>query len=781
MEIHELNNFIGTPGAGDYFATDNGEDTSRISAEELLAPLNARINNIITSPAPSAQEVTDARLGANGITYASLGDAIREQVTNAQESVGSAITFTEEMATGDGYKRFPFGDPTIDKVLKTDGTIVNGTGSGNNWVYEDFVAIPKGTIHFACADNYSYNFVFYDENKSVVDSWDTTPSLHPFGQTYNNTLATFMRAGCYRSGGIQGTETCFVYVYDEVNAQNATDTIVPLYRNVVIYPPDLTTETASKTRMLSDFIYADAPLLIWSQNANLVKFGVHLFDAEQNYIATYYANDVKTYVSVPTGHYIKVYLANVSGNIYASKEIAECVKIKRKYDNIGYLSFASGSNRLSSANTRVGYIDKEYTEKPLVIECEDYTNYAYNLAIYNDKNDDTPKFMEYARAQKNKSLIPGGSFYRYVVGPRTGTASLDDFAKIKVTEVNENTPEMAAVVASLGRTKYQADSDTVPQYYESHITAKAEAITSLAASSALQFAFVTDYHYGTYNQTHNARSLLTKLVTETPLDIVVNGGDTWTSGTSTITYKEAKRRLLNAICETTPNAPCNWFFVLGNHDTGLDYNGQGQTFGPYFTTEEFQSIMGGNVTGYDVVYDPNSFDLAYYFDKDDMRVIVINNSLDSVGASEDINQVVRFFAKALLSMGDKTAVVISHEYFDPFSGNVYSGATKIANTIVAYNGRASSSESDAVDFSQCTGEVACWVVGHAHMDRDFTLEDGTKVIATTTCNAGGELGGLDRTVGTINENAFDVFSIDTTNKTITATRVGAGSDRSYTY
>lgn len=84
MEIHELNNFIGTPGSGDYFAIDNGTDTSRISAEELLAPINARIDNIITSPAPSAEEVTDARLGAavlGSVQYASLGEAIRGQVT----------------------------------------------------------------------------------------------------------------------------------------------------------------------------------------------------------------------------------------------------------------------------------------------------------------------------------------------------------------------------------------------------------------------------------------------------------------------------------------------------------------------------------------------------------------------------------------------------------------------------------------------------------------------------------------------------------------------------
>lgn len=87
MQIHELNTFSGTPGSSDYFATDNGTDTSKISAENLLAPLNERINNIIAGPASSAEEVIDARLGADGITYASLGQANRTQFGYANNFV----------------------------------------------------------------------------------------------------------------------------------------------------------------------------------------------------------------------------------------------------------------------------------------------------------------------------------------------------------------------------------------------------------------------------------------------------------------------------------------------------------------------------------------------------------------------------------------------------------------------------------------------------------------------------------------------------------------------
>ena len=95
MEIHELNTFSGTLGSSDFFATDNGNDTSKVSAEAMFAPLNARIDNIIAGPAPSAEEIVDARRGADGVTYPSLGDAIRDQVSDLKSA---SITEAEAVA-----------------------------------------------------------------------------------------------------------------------------------------------------------------------------------------------------------------------------------------------------------------------------------------------------------------------------------------------------------------------------------------------------------------------------------------------------------------------------------------------------------------------------------------------------------------------------------------------------------------------------------------------------------------------------------------------------------
>lgn len=84
MQIHELNNFTGTLGAGSYVAIDDGNDTGKVSTQQILANTEARIDNIIAGEAPSAAEVTDARYGADGVTYTSLGTAIRTQFTDVK-------------------------------------------------------------------------------------------------------------------------------------------------------------------------------------------------------------------------------------------------------------------------------------------------------------------------------------------------------------------------------------------------------------------------------------------------------------------------------------------------------------------------------------------------------------------------------------------------------------------------------------------------------------------------------------------------------------------------
>lgn len=77
-----------------------------------LVTTNTRIDNIISpsGQAPSAAEVTDARIGANGVTYGTLGTAIRTQVG----SLNSALDIRT------GAISYPAGVGTISSDSKAD-------------------------------------------------------------------------------------------------------------------------------------------------------------------------------------------------------------------------------------------------------------------------------------------------------------------------------------------------------------------------------------------------------------------------------------------------------------------------------------------------------------------------------------------------------------------------------------------------------------------------------------------------------------------------------------
>lgn len=122
MQIHELNNYTGELGSSAFVAVDNGNDTGKVSAATLVAgvesdlseldtSLNNRIDNIIAGgTAPSAAEVTDARYGADGVTYASLGQAIRTQINYLSDAsydttalAGRKAESSFSVASGDSH------------------------------------------------------------------------------------------------------------------------------------------------------------------------------------------------------------------------------------------------------------------------------------------------------------------------------------------------------------------------------------------------------------------------------------------------------------------------------------------------------------------------------------------------------------------------------------------------------------------------------------------------------------------------------------------------------
>jgi hypothetical protein len=126
--------------------------------------------------------------------------------------------------------------------------------------------------------------------------------------------------------------------------------------------------------------------------------------------------------------------------------------------------------------------------------------------------------------------------------------------------------------------------------------------------------------------------------------------------------------------------------------------------------------------------------------------------------------------------GDWTIVVFTHIIFEMNYSESQNGTVrynvngqKIVNAI-----------NTVKDDLQAT--LACVVCGHVHYD--YSNTDNGYLIITTTCDSkqdSGQWCGWGSGAGTIKEHAFDVFSINTQNKTIKATRIGRGQDREWVY
>lgn len=149
MQIHELNNFTGELDSTAFVAVDNGSDTGKVPTTELVADvkseieildsfLNGRIDNIIAGgAAPSESEIIDARYGADGLTYSSLGEAIRAQIDELGELRSNLFHISDQVLNH------------LQVGTNSDGTIYALMEAGYSTITAntrfDTITLPAGT------------------------------------------------------------------------------------------------------------------------------------------------------------------------------------------------------------------------------------------------------------------------------------------------------------------------------------------------------------------------------------------------------------------------------------------------------------------------------------------------------------------------------------------------------------------------------------------------------------------------------------------------------------
>lgn len=135
MQIHELNQFSGTPGAGDWLAIDDGDETTKI---EMLAAVKAiadaeiadLIKNQIWYGTSSTAAGTTAKTATCSGFALKTGETIAVKFSNTNTVAAPTLN-----VNGTGAK--PIVTKTTTSTLKgawSAGSIVLFTYDGTNWV-----------------------------------------------------------------------------------------------------------------------------------------------------------------------------------------------------------------------------------------------------------------------------------------------------------------------------------------------------------------------------------------------------------------------------------------------------------------------------------------------------------------------------------------------------------------------------------------------------------------------------------------------------------------------
>ena len=273
----------------------------------------------------------------------------------------------------------------------------------------------------------------------------------------------------------------------------------------------------------------------------------------------------------------------------------------------------------------------------------------------------------------------------------------------------------------------------------------------------LTLLWVSDIHY---QPTRTERMVkLLNIWGNNYFDIAINTGDTVNA-----LYAEGTE-WYDEIIENS-NIPI--LNTVGNHDAWTDLNGHTTT------SKNVYDMIIEPVTQHTTIQQPDNASVDglnyYYKDVNNIRIIV----LDCVYWDESQ---LSWFTNTLSSAIDNDYPVIACVHY-PFSSNYRTLLDSIWNigdlNISGYKFDISAAEA-VQTFMNNGGKFICWLQGHSHLDRIYTLNDyGSQLCLQTTSFTNRETEvEKNSNVTAYNYDALTVLSVDNIDKTLKLYRIGA--------
>jgi hypothetical protein len=314
-----------------------------------------------------------------------------------------------------------------------------------------------------------------------------------------------------------------------------------------------------------------------------------------------------------------------------------------------------------------------------------------------------------------------------------------DFADYTITVMTEETENKSGI----------------PNFYTDYVAERIKTIRNkdvLIGNGGDSFIFITDTHN---ENNHYSALIAEKIMSDTAVNKTVYGGDYINEPSSkeqALTFhfdRMAKMRMKD-----------NVVFVKGNHDTNP--YGEGR-----LTTEEYYSIYNRHIE--DKI---NTGKNCYFFkDNEPQKIRYYYLDTGEYGSLDETQ--IDWFTETVTALTSEYTIVI-------FMHHTLHGTGTIDDRTNFTYFEALTSIKNVLDNVTCT--VACVIGGHTHVDMSDTT--GSFPIIVTTCDAHGIQASHattdDRTANSINEQAFDVFHLDTANRKIYVTRIGGGQNNALT-
>ena len=460
---------------------------------------------------------------------------------------------------------------------------------------------------------------------------------------------------------------------------------------------------------------------------------------------------------------------------------------------------------------RMSYTTPIYSRVPLYLDVTgiEYV-YAVQIYVFSGNAATVDNYVSYSTVTlsgKQVVILPANTYFCFVISKASQREfSLTEASSVKLSyyPLVDNTLLISGEAADAKKTGEkiqeiaemlgQSSGTWLPDHYfvNDYIQNKCATILSNSCvTSGETFAFITDMHL-IANKKISAY-LLNYLMKNAGLHFVVSGGDVNTAHSTEYGQEEEETIAeANAWIDYVGIVGKERFFQCrGNHDHN---KGSASGLTPYLRygmpdKDVYTYVARLNEGAVETHPNRNYYCIDNASQK--VRIFVLDEYKTESNGSISIYLDPEQYNWVIAKIQDVTGwsfVFVSHQSFDSeitYYDETYEPYQNLFKAMV--NGtrfqytNAELGISTDIDFSDYQNTFVCHISGHNHKD-EYHVDDNVLSISTS-CDAfyAYDDPSTNRVANSVTEQLFDVFSIDTTAKTIKACRIGGGSDRNWNY